>query len=409
MYELVCVVICGCSVYSCLYFALLYFVLLCFLSYFSHTSHRCESIRSHTEKLPREHLKDVVNACLAVLRDEQRTSYDILTDGWKNMDPVTLCAYINDSHRMKEKNDEFADKVLELIPQQEYYEMLTAQAEGVSQEFEHVASHGTIYLARCILEDLEEAVFNQLFNAEWENTYDTHPLASMITATVNDYQEDISSWLTPRYFDEFCCSVLSTAISHYLMSLRKQATDTYKFRSEMTAANGILEDKKQLYSFFSTLEGIPPEMLEEECEYIEALARIISSTHISGVEDDVKALYKKYHGDGLKLVIAAEQCNPSRNPQETLEGVELAIKIYTLGHSNPKAHKGSKVVYSTKCSDAYKDIDPIPFDINTPITRLSNVIAGGAAAMKDKPTARQRMTQGLTWGRKKSTTNFNQG
>jgi hypothetical protein len=351
----------------------------------------------------------VVNACLSVLRDEQRDSYDSLTNGWRDMDPVTLCASINDSHRMQEKNDEFAEKVLQLIPQQDHYEMLTAQAEGVSQEFVNVASHGVTYLSRCILEDLEEAVFNNLFNAEWESNWETHPLASMITATVNDYQEDISAWLSEQFFNEFCDSVLSTAVSHYLMSLRKQATDTYKFRSEMTAANGILEDKKQLLAFFSTLEGINPDVLEEELEYVEALARIISSTHITGAEADVKALYKKYHGDGLKLVIAAEQCNPSRNKQETLEGIELAIKIYTLGHSNPKAHKGEKVVYSTKCSDAYKDIDPIPFDINTPITRLSSVIAGGAGSMKDKPTARQRMTQGLTWGRKKSTTNFNQG
>lgn len=361
------------------------------------------------EKLPREHLKDVVNACLSVLRDEQRASYDTLSNDWRDMDPVNICAFINDAHRMREKNDEFCDKVLNLIPQQDHYEMLTAQAEGVSQEFENVASHGVSFLSRCILEDLEEAVFNQLFNAEWESSYDSHPLSSMITATVNDYQEDISAWLSEQFFNEFCDSVLRTAVSHYLMSLRKQATDTYQFRSEMSAANGILEDKKQLYSYFSTMEGIDLDVVELELEYVEALARIVSSTHISGAEDDVKALFKKYHGDGLKLVIAAEQCNPSRNKQETLEGIELAIKIYTLGHSNPKAHKGEKVVYSTECNDAYSNIDPIPFDINSPITRLSSVIAGGANAQKEKPTARQRMTQGLTWGRKKSTTNFNQG
>jgi hypothetical protein len=69
------------------------------------------------DKLPREHLKDVVTACLQTLREVQRQSYDNLEDKWTSMDPESLCATINDTQRMQEKCEEFSEKVVTLIPQ----------------------------------------------------------------------------------------------------------------------------------------------------------------------------------------------------------------------------------------------------------------------------------------------------
>ena len=58
-----------------------------------------------TDKLPREHLKDVVNACLQVLREVQRQSYDDLSDHFRVYDVDMLCAFVNDNQRLQENCD----------------------------------------------------------------------------------------------------------------------------------------------------------------------------------------------------------------------------------------------------------------------------------------------------------------
>jgi hypothetical protein len=100
------------------------------------------------EKLPSEHLKDVVNACLQVLRDVQREGYDNLSANWKTLDPETLCALINDNQRMQEKCEEFADKVIQLIPQDDHREMLSAMLDEVSNEYISLAMNAIGFLAR---------------------------------------------------------------------------------------------------------------------------------------------------------------------------------------------------------------------------------------------------------------------
>lgn len=372
----------------------------------------------------------MVNACLSVLRDVQRSSYDNITDNWKSMDPESVCAFINDSHRMMEKCNEFSEQILDMIPQTDHREMLSAMAEAVSKEYITLAHTGVTFLSRCILEDLEDAVFGCLFTVDWENDVDNHPLSSMVCATLNDYMSDIEQWLGGSYCERFIEDVLVQVVVAYIMSIRKQAHDTYQFKSEFVAARGMIVDSEQFKTFFHKLlsdrEKTKAEMMEdsgqdEDGEYndmgyessssyqanvvrianlvkgsiepITQLARVVSATHITGAEDDVKHLYGRYHGDGLKAVIAAIQCNPSMNTQEKRENMETAIKIFTTGGSGNRNGSG----FSSVCSDAFKNIDAIPFDAATPITRISAVGAEDDNRRSTFTRAKSRMT----WGRRK--------
>ena len=67
------------------------------------------------------------------------------------MDPDVLCAFINDSHRMQEKCDEFSEKMLPLVPQADHKEMLDAMAEAVSNEYVTLAVKGVHFLSRYYL------------------------------------------------------------------------------------------------------------------------------------------------------------------------------------------------------------------------------------------------------------------
>lgn len=66
------------------------------------------------EKLPREKLKDVVMACLQVLRQIQRDTYDALSHGYQLLSPQLMCACINDNQRMQETCDDVFGEIIEV-------------------------------------------------------------------------------------------------------------------------------------------------------------------------------------------------------------------------------------------------------------------------------------------------------
>lgn len=122
------------------------------------------------EKLPVEHLKDVLNACLQVsycsmnlihrfisincvaqvLREVQRESYDDLNNNWKNLEVETLCVTVNDNQRMQEKCDEFGEKIIKLVVQPDQREWLGAMLEEISNEFVALSVTTVNYLARFV-------------------------------------------------------------------------------------------------------------------------------------------------------------------------------------------------------------------------------------------------------------------
>ena len=101
------------------------------------------------EKLPKEHLKDAVNACLQVLREVQRQSYDQLEEDWeRGVDPEALCALVNDMQRLQEKAEELFGKVIRAVQQDEDRDMLTQMLEDVSSEYVSIANVAKTYLTR---------------------------------------------------------------------------------------------------------------------------------------------------------------------------------------------------------------------------------------------------------------------
>jgi hypothetical protein len=100
------------------------------------------------ENLPREHLKEVVNACLQTLQLVQRQSYDNMASEWGTMDLEMLCATVNDTHRMQEKMNEFSDQVVSCVPQAEDREMLLSMLSTVSDEYGLLAIKAVGFLAK---------------------------------------------------------------------------------------------------------------------------------------------------------------------------------------------------------------------------------------------------------------------
>jgi hypothetical protein len=113
-------------------------------------------------------------------------------------------------------------------------------------------------------------------------------------------------------------------VDRYVMYLRRKSNGIFMFVSELNAANRVLNDKLVIQEFFETHMIVETEETldlaeEEEVTYVKSnlrevremrmliesqfeniinLACVISARHPSAVENDVRALYKKWGVDG---------------------------------------------------------------------------------------------------------------
>jgi Exocyst complex component Sec6 len=333
------------------------------------------------EKIPPKYLKDVVNSCLNVLREVQRQSYDQLSVKWRELDPETLCSIINDNQRMQEKCEEFADRVVALVPQTDHREMLANMLQDVSSEYVSIAVSAIAYLSRSVLEDLEEPVYSQLFVLDWENGFGT-TLSSIMVATLQDYFQDVQVWLPDYFYSKFVKETFHRAVAAYVMSLRRRACvgGTFHFNSEVLAARKIIVDMEVMQEFFEGYAdvlrrgGLKPKTpnssaVLEVFEPITNLAKIVNCSHISTVKPAVLALYELYGADGLKLVHAAFSSNPNIPKGNRTESIDTATKMFERGAPNGSQYKAAS-------SELYNGL----IDLKNSATSSTNNAGGGGSS-----------------------------
>lgn len=169
------------------------------------------------EKLPPDYVKEVGIACLQVLQDVQRQTYDALSR--KGLDVEIICTLINDNQRMQEKCDEFGKDLLALIHEETERDILEAVLDEVSREYLSIAKRAVDTLAKAMIEVLDEPVFMQLFTPEWEQ--DDNPINTLVV-TLQDYFGDLCEWLSEYHFSKLVRAVLDAVIWQYTMSLRRR-------------------------------------------------------------------------------------------------------------------------------------------------------------------------------------------
>jgi len=168
------------------------------------------------EKLPREKLKDVIMACLQVLRQIQRDTYDALSQGYQLLSPQLMCACINDNQRMQETCDEVFGEIIEMVPQEDERDMLGSVLEDVSNEYVQIAVRAAGLLARSLLQcDLAEP-FDALFSQDWENG---DPVCEAISSTLYECFRDLEEWLPEFFFSRVAYNSLTYAVDFYISAL----------------------------------------------------------------------------------------------------------------------------------------------------------------------------------------------
>lgn len=180
-------------------------------------------------------------------------------------------------------------------------------------------------------------------------------MSSVLVVTLKDYFEDLSDWLVDTYFKMFVKEILILVAAYYVNTIRKKANGTYTIVNEISFANIISKDKSVLEEFFESYSSLlwtngkdlnirktkgfnKPKsfgsnigkntLVSNELEPILSLARLVSSPHLSGAEEDAILLFENYGNDGLKVVQATFQIKGSLSKQDKASNIESAKILF---------------------------------------------------------------------------------
>ena len=332
------------------------------------------------EKLPKEKLKDVIMACLQVLRDIQRDTYDAMRTSYKDMDPMVMCATINDSLRMEEKCDKyFGDIIEQMLPEQKAErEMLLAVLEDVEAEYVEIANKATMLLAKSLLQcDLSE-MFAAVFSKEWEAG---EVVVDAIPVTLADVFPSLEEWLGPFMLGRIVWNVLQAIPESYIAALVRncnarldesaggatasasanqlkrdlvaagkqaasmaahayvvaaedeetnQPPSNYRFKNELVAAAQVQSDLEVLSDFFYDYQKLIDRYgkIDEQLEPLAHLACVMRSPSFGGAEAPSKALFELYGLLGLRACKTVVAVNPSLGRQEKAEFLKAMQRLY---------------------------------------------------------------------------------
>jgi hypothetical protein len=254
------------------------------------------------------------------------------------MEVELICALINDNQRMQEKCDEFGRDLLSIIEEEAERDVVEAVLDEVSREYLSIAKRAVEILARCILEVLDEPVFQKLYSPEWEG--EEAPITTL-TVTLQDYFADLQDWLSEYHFAKLLKEMLHTVTIYYIMSLRRKVAlctrpnEPFTFTNELLAAKKIIQERLQLQDFFDKFLPLlrhggvkSKDALSEELEGLQSLTKIVTCRHFSSAEHDCKLLFGRYGVDGLRLAQVGFLCNPSIPRNDRQNNVDAAKRLF---------------------------------------------------------------------------------
>lgn len=346
------------------------------------------------EKLPLEYVHEVAIACMQVLQDMQRLEMQDLTTKAMSggMDPETLCAMVNDNENMYEKCKEFSDSVTRILAERETEQKILVDiADEVAYQYSKIATQAVETLGHCIVEVLDEEVYQKLFSVDWEEQ--TGPeIIPVVGATLDDYGSDLQRWLQYYHYSKLMRFLLTQVVDRYVMSIRRKVDGVFVFRNEVRVSNAIVQDHKVLLEYFenhletlkhgglrpvgqsssapvsktSTYNLLPaganaqtadptPALLLQEMESIHQLSVVISCRTLNNAESCARALFRKYGIDGMKVVQACFLCNPQLNKADKAVICDNVRKLFDQGELANGSNQ--KVPYASRPLEEYVSFD----------------------------------------------------
>lgn len=272
------------------------------------------------------------------------------------VDFETCCAAANDFIRMSEKCEEIITEVQDecnLTPEAtETLEEQTAALLGLySADAVYAAQKTHVY----VFEPIEDAIFGDLFGAEWQDELTGNELALTLVRTLDDFMEDLEAFLDEVMVQKTVEAQITSSVNFYVRCLLAKATEHNSGRSSFFSDNekAIMRMRGDIQVVREYFDGLAESMptltraIEKEFDLLETVLELLSiaaGISSSDAHDFILLLQKRIRnvaitkfvvGDLYHLVKPGEE----RTVYELIDGMEQ--EMMAVAPTDEKAAKAA--------------------------------------------------------------------
>lgn len=188
-------------------------------------------------------------------------------------------------------------------------------------------------------EPIEEAIANELFGPEWENELTHNELALTLVRTLDDFMEDLETFLDEVMVQKAVEAQISSSINFYIKCLLKKATQHNSnkkswFGDNQTALNRMRGDSAVMREYFDGMaaETMPTmsRVIDKEFKLLEAVLELLSiaaGISKSDAHDFILILQKRVRNVPITKYVVGDLyhiINPTeeRSVYELVDGME---------------------------------------------------------------------------------------
>jgi Exocyst complex component Sec6 len=187
-------------------------------------------------------------------------------------------------------------------------------------------------------EPIEEAIFNELFGTEWEVELTHNELALTLVRTLDDFMEDLETFLDEVMVQRAVEAQISSSINFYIRCMLRKSSmhkDSKKscFADNTIAVTRMRGDTTVMREYFDGLAETMPTLervIEKEFTLLESVIEIVSiaaGVSKSNAHDFILVLQKRVRNIGITKFVVGDLyhlVNPQeeRSVYELIEGME---------------------------------------------------------------------------------------
>lgn len=278
------------------------------------------------------------------------------------VDFETCCAAANDFVRMSDKCEEIVTEIQEecsLSPSAA--ETLEEQAAAILGLYSSDAVYAAKKTHMYCFEPIEEAIANELFGTEWEDELTHNELALTLVRTLDDFMEDLETFLDEVMVQKAVEAQISSSINFYIKCLLKKASSHNSSKKSYFADNGtaitrMRGDSTVMREYFDGLAETMPTLVravEKEFSVLEAIFELLSiaaGISKSDAHDFILVLQKRVRNVAITKFVVGDiyhlvQPQEERGIYELIDGMEeeMAAVAPTDEHAATSAHDRNTV------------------------------------------------------------------
>jgi Exocyst complex component Sec6 len=187
-------------------------------------------------------------------------------------------------------------------------------------------------------EPIEEAIFNELFGTEWEVELTHNELALTLVRTLDDFMEDLETFLDEVMVQRAVEAQISSSINFYIRCMLRKSSlhkDGKKscFADNAIAVTRMRGDTTVMREYFDGLAETMPTLervIEKEFTLLESVIELVSiaaGVSKSNAHDFILVLQKRVRNIGITKFVVGDLyhlVNPQeeRSVYELIEGME---------------------------------------------------------------------------------------